>query len=497
MPVYNDATPQEIEAAVTSSWNAFLGYKKKNLKERADFLRSIAKGLEKSAEAIIQCAMEETNLEKERLSIEFKRTLFQLTSYAQACEEGTWLDIRINTTSSLASGTSKVDLRKMLVPLGPVVVFGSSNFPFAYSTAGGDTTCALAAGCPVIIKVHPAHAGTSQMVYEVIREAAKECGLPEGIFHHIHGASFEVGKALVQHPLIRAVGFTGSYEGGKALFDWGNARPIPIPVFSEMGSINPVFLMSKKLEQDAEEIAKMYVDSITQSVGQLCTNPGIIIGIKGTALSRFIELLGNGIKDIRPAKMLHAGIAKAFHKKREEALQQPDVTVAAQSSYDANENEGLPTIATTTAVNFLKNPVLHKEIFGPYSIIIQCENAGEMMSVAQHMEGQLATTLIATDEEVKNNGELVETLKEICGRFILNGVPTGVEVALAMHHGGPFPATSDSRFTAVGADGIKRFARPVSFQNWSNDLLPEELKNENPLKIWRTVNGQLTNKPIE
>jgi 2,5-dioxopentanoate dehydrogenase len=496
MPVFTDATSQEIEAAVTSAWNAFLVYKKKNLKERADFLRSIAKGLEKSSEAIIECAMEETNLEKERLSIEFKRTLFQLTSYAQACEEGAWLDTRINTTSSLASGTSKVDLRKMLVPLGPVVVFGSSNFPFAYSTAGGDTTCALAAGCPVIIKVHPAHADTSQMVYEVIRDVAKQCGLPEGVFHHVHGASFDVGKALVQHPLVRAVGFTGSYEGGKALFDWGNTRPVPIPVFSEMGSINPVFLMPKKLEQNAEEIAKMYVDSITQSVGQLCTNPGIIIGIKGAALSQFMEFLGNGIKEIKPAKMLHAGIAKAFHKKREEALQQSGVTIAAQSSFSANANEGLPTITTTTAANFLKNPVLHKEIFGPYSIVIQCENENEMLSVAQHMEGQLATTLIATDEEVKNNTELVDTLKEICGRFILNGVPTGVEVALAMHHGGPFPATSDSRFTAVGADGIKRFARPVSFQNWSTDLLPVELRNENPLKIWRTVNGQLTNGSI-
>lgn len=511
MNTYRDAAPNEIEAAVQSSWEAFKNYRLLNLKHRADFLRTIAKKLEEKSEEIIKIAMKETNLEGPRLKVEFDRTIFQLTSYAQACEEGAWLDIRINTVGAKTSADnkdfqsktktqlqslSKVDLRKMLIPLGPVVVFGASNFPFAYSTAGGDAACALAAGCPVIIKAHPAHAGTSEMVYQQIKKAASECGLPEGIFHHLHGASFEVGRALVQHPLVKAIGFTGSFEGGKALFDWANARPVPIPVFAEMSSVNPVFILPKKLEEDKQKIASMYAESVTQSVGQFCTNPGIIAGIESPSFSEFTRLLAEGIKNTKPAKMLHSGIAKSFYKKREEVLQQPHVAVVAETAYDAGEDEAKPTITEVDAAVFLANPLLHKEIFGPYSIIVKSKNEKELLEVAKHMEGQLTATLMATDDEVKNNGELVEMLKEISGRFIMNGVPTGVEVALGMQHGGPYPATTDSRFTAVGPDGIKRFARPISYQNWSNALLPDELKNENPLNLWRTVNGQLTNKAI-
>jgi NADP-dependent aldehyde dehydrogenase len=505
MNTYEDATLDQTNAGVEDAWQAFLEYRKKNLKERANFLRTIAVELQNGASSIIKTAMQETNLEEGRLKVEFKRTLFQLTSYAQACEEGAWLDIRINTATAKSKdenemnrqSSTQVDLRKMLIPLGPVVVFGASNFPFAYSTAGGDTACALAAGCPAIIKAHPAHAATSEMVSDAIKEAAKQCQLPEAVFSHLHGASFEVGKALVQHPLVKAVGFTGSFEGGKTLFDWGNQRPVPIPVFSEMGSVNPVFLLPQKLREDTGKIAAMYVDSITQSVGQFCTNPGLIAGIKSDALTNFLKFLGEGIKKSRPAKMLHPGIAKSFYKKRTEALQQPNVSLVAAGDFTATEIEGMPTVTTTTAEEFLSNPLLHKEVFGPYSLVIRCTDQKQLLQVAQQMEGQLTTTLFATDDEVKNNSELVDTLKEICGRFILNGVPTGVEVALAMQHGGPYPATTDSRFTAVGADGIKRFARPISYQNWSNELLPDELKNENPLHLWRTINGQLTNKAIE
>jgi 2,5-dioxopentanoate dehydrogenase len=507
MKKYADASPGEIDAAVQSSWQAFIKYRKMNLKARADFLRSIAAGLQNASTTIINTAMQETNLEEARLKVEFKRTLFQLTSYAQACEEGAWLDVRINTvdsgqmkqlqTKNSNPQTTSVDLRKMLVPLGPVVVFGASNFPFAYSTAGGDTACALAAGCPVIVKAHPAHAETSELVREVIEKSAKECNLPVGVFQHLHGASFEVGKALVQHPKVKAVGFTGSFEGGKALFDWGNARAVPIPVFAEMGSVNPVFLLPQKLQQDTASIASMYTNSITQSVGQFCTNPGIIVGIESEALNNFLNLLSEGIKKTSPAKMLHTGIAKTFYKKRTEALQQTNVSLVAESSGEAGKDEGMPTITTVKATAFLDNPFLHKEIFGPYSIVVQCKDEQELLQVAQQMEGQLTTTLMATEDEVKNNTALVDVLKEICGRFILNGVPTGVEVALAMHHGGPYPATTDSRFTSVGADGIRRFARPICFQNWSNELLPVELKNENPLQLWRTVNGRLTNNAIE
>ena len=507
MKIYKDASPEEIDAVVQSSWEAFIEYRKKNLKARADFLRSIASGLQNASVDIIRTAMLETNLEEARLKVEFKRTVFQLTSYAQACEDGGWLDVRINTvdsgqmkelqTKNAGLQTTSVDLRKMLVPLGPVVVFGASNFPFAYSTAGGDTACALAAGCPVIVKAHPAHAETSELVRAVIEKSAKECNLPGGVFQHLHGSSFEVGKALVQHPKVKAVGFTGSVDGGKALFDWGNARAVPIPVFAEMSSVNPVFLLPQKLHHDTAMIASMYTDSITQSVGQFCTNPGIIVGIQGGDLNNFLDLLSEGIKKTRPAKMLHTGIANTFYKKRSEALQQTSVSLVAESTHEAGEDEGVPTITTVNATAFLNNALLHKEIFGPYSIVVQCRDEQEMLQVAQQMEGQLTTTLMATEDEVKNHAGLVDVLKEICGRFILNGVPTGVEVALAMHHGGPYPATTDSRFTAVGADGIRRFARPICFQNWSNELLPAELKNENPLQLWRTVNGLLTNNAIE
>ena len=511
MKTYEDASPKEIEEAVTQSWQAFKEYKRLSLKSRADFLKAIAASLQNSSAAIIKKAAQETNLEEARLTVEFKRTVFQLTSYANTCEEGTWLDIRIDTigkqlqddqkkpgqqsTNNRPLSSTKVDLRKMLIPLGPVVVFGASNFPFAYSTAGGDAACALAAGCPVIIKAHPAHPGTSEMVHEAIKEAVDNCKLPPAVFQHLHGASFEVGKKLVQHHLVKAVGFTGSFEGGKALFDWANARPVPIPVFAEMGSVNPVFLLPQKLKEDTAHIASMLSESITQSVGQFCTNPGIIVGVKSDALSAFLNKLGEGIKRTRPAKMLHGGIAKNFYKRREEALQQPQVSVIAEASA-AEENEGQPTIASVTGSAFLSNPLLHKEVFGPYSLVVQCNDEKELLQVALQMEGQLTASLMATDDEVKSNSELVEVLKEICGRFILNGVPTGVEVALAMHHGGPYPATTDSRFTAVGADGIKRFVRPVCYQNWSNELLPEELKNENTLRLWRIVNGDLTNEVL-
>jgi NADP-dependent aldehyde dehydrogenase len=380
----------------------------------------------------------------------------------------------------------------MLVPLGPVVVFGASNFPFAYSTAGGDTACAFGAGCPVIVKAHPAHAETSEKVASAILNAVKQQKMPKGIFAHIHGAGIEVGKALVMHDHTAAVGFTGSLGGGKQLFDWGNQRKVPIPVFSEMGSVNPVFLLPEKLKSSYDDIATTYAASITQGVGQFCTNPGLIIGIEGDDLQKFISRLGTEIEKVVPAKMLHPGIAKAFDEKRATALQQQNVKTVSVSSTSKKENEGTPTVATVSGQDFLNNPVLHQEVFGPYSLVVRCSDVNQVVEVGRHLEGQLTATLMATEEDVLSNEELVEAVKNICGRFILNGVPTGVEVCLSMQHGGPFPATTDSRFTSVGADGIKRFARPIAFQNWENKLLPDELKNENPLNIWRTVNNELT-----
>jgi alpha-ketoglutaric semialdehyde dehydrogenase len=492
---FTDATAEEINKVMDRSWQAFHVYRKFPLKKRAAFMSAIVSEMEASANELVNTAMAETNLPEPRLRNEFNRTLFQLRSYGAACEAGDWLEARIDTAIP-DRNPPRPDIRKMLVPLGPVVVFGASNFPFAYSTAGGDTACAFAAGCPVVVKAHPAHPQTSEGVARAILKAAEKSQMPEGIFGHIYGSGTATGRLLVTHSNTKAVGFTGSFGGGKALFDWANQRNEPIPVFAEMGSINPVFLLPGKLKESAIETAKTYAGSITLSSGQFCTNPGLIIGIEGPELQDFITALGNEIKHIAPATMLHPGIAQSFQQNRSSALAQEGVVTVSISETLPKENQGMPTLASASANAFLNNPLLHKEVFGPYSIVIRCKNKQEMREVATHLEGQLTSTLMATVNDIREHEELVEAVKNICGRFILNGVPTGVEVCLSMQHGGPFPATTDSRFTSVGADGIKRFARPFAFQNWSDELLPEELKNANPLQIWRTINNELTKKGV-
>ena len=487
--MFKDSPIEEIQSVMQQAWQAFHVYRKLSLKQRAAFMREIAKEIELSGDELIQTAIQETNLPEARLRGERARTIFQLNSYADFCENGQWLDARIDTPIP-GKTPPKPDIRKMLIPLGPVVVFGASNFPFAYSTAGGDTACAFAAGCPVIVKAHPAHSKTSEMVATAILKAAANSYLPKGVFAHVHGADISVGEALVKHPYTKAVGFTGSFTGGKQLFDWGNQRKEPIPVFAEMGSINPVFLLPEKIKTDAAEIAKQYAASITLGAGQFCTNPGIIIGIDNDDLNTFMDALSGEIKLITPAPMLHAGIYKNYVEKRAAALSQPDVETVAVAEQDAAFMEATATIASTTAEIFMQNPLLHQEVFGPYSIIIRCSDITEMKEVAINLEGQLTATLMATENDIINNNDLVEAVKNLCGRMLLNSVPTGVEVCLAMQHGGPFPATTDSRFTSVGADGIKRFARPIAFQNWPDILLPDELKNDNPLNIWRTVDNK-------
>ncbi len=485
----NDATIHEINEVMNASWKAFHTYRKLSLKQRAGFMRAIAKELEAAGDELIQTAMQETNLPEARLRGERGRTIFQLESYADACEKGDWLEARIDHAIP-GKTPPKPDIRKMLVPVGPVVVFGASNFPFAYSTAGGDTATAFAAGCPVIVKAHPAHPQTSHLAAQAIFRAAEKTGMPAGIFAHVTGMSFEVGKALVMHTYCKAVGFTGSYAGGKQLFDWANQRPEPIPVFAEMGSVNPVFLLPGKLAVSAGEVATQCAGSITLGVGQFCTNPGLIIGIDGPDLQQFIHDLGKAIQQTMPGMMLHQGIADNFSNKREKALMQENVHLVAESAQSGEDRcTGLPTIATVDGKTFLANPLLHKEVFGPYSLVVRCADAAEMLDVTLHLEGQLTATLMATTADMLSNEELVEAVKNICGRFVMNGVPTGVEVCLSMQHGGPFPASTDSRFGSVGADAIKRFARPLSFQNWPDELLPEELREGNPLGIVRTVSS--------
>ena len=493
--MYTDATTEEINEVMEKAWQAFHVYGKFKLKQRADFMHAVAKELENASDELIQTAHEETHLPEARLRNEKARTVFQMNNYADACERGDWLEARIDTAVP-GRNPPKPDLRKMLIPLGPIVVFGAANFPFAYSTAGGDTACAFAAGCPVIVKAHPAHARTSELVANAVLKAAESCKMPSGIFTHVHGAGNEVGEALIKHPFTKAVGFTGSFLGGKQLFDWANQRKEPIPVFAEMSSINPVFLLPEKLQQSAVDVAKLYAGSITLGVGQFCTNPGLIIGVDNDNLETFIQTLGEEIKKTSPGEMLHPGIFKNYVERRANALSQESVETVATSESEPLLNWGTPTIASATAQAFINNPVLHLEVFGPYSIVIRCKSVEEMIDVTKHIEGQLTATLMATENDIRNNSGLVEYVRNVCGRFILNGVQTGVEVCLSMQHGGPFPATTDSRFTSVGADGIKRFARPICYQNWSNGLLPDELKNENPLGIWRTVNDRLSKDPV-
>jgi NADP-dependent aldehyde dehydrogenase len=488
--IFKDASFEEIDSALKSAWAAFEEYSNFSFARRAAFMRAIASELDALGDEVIKIAIKETHLPDARLRNERARTMYQLTSYADAVEAASWMDLRIDSADPKRAAP-KPDIRKTMVPLGPVVVFGAANFPFAYSTAGGDTACAFGAGCPVIVKAHPAHSETSELVAKAILNAARKTNMPDGIFHHVHGQSFDVGKALVTHQYTKAVGFTGSFVGGKQLFDWANQRKEPIPVFAEMSSINPVFLLPKKLKQESEEVAAAYANSITLGVGQFCTNPGLIIALDGPELQIFMKSLSDKIRMIQPGEMLHPGISKNYHEKRKAALAQTGVETLVVAEQVPAQDQGEATVASATAEAYLNNPILHQEVFGPYSLVIRCKNIQEMIVVARRTEGQLTCTLMATNEDVMEHSALVQAVKHICGRFILNGVPTGVEVCYSMQHGGPYPSTTDSRFTAVGPDGMKRFARPISYQNWPNEVLPDELKDENPLHVWRIVDNEL------
>lgn len=486
---FTNTTPDDLNKAVQESHLAFLSYKNFSGKKKATFLRTIADEIEALGSQLVQTAMRETNLPEARIINERGRTTGHCRMFADLVEEGSWVEARIDTALPDRMPAPKPDIRKMLAPIGPVVVFGAANFPLAYSTAGGDTASALAAGCTVVVKAHPAHAETSTLVASAIQKAIEKTGMPQGVFRHVYGANFEVGQALVKHPLTRAVGFTGSFAGGKALFDLANQRPEPIPVFAEMSSINPVILLPETLSRDAEATAGKLAASITLGVGQFCTNPGLIIAMEGDGLNRFLLSLTSEIQKTLPGPMLHQGIADNYHKKLKEALAQKGVTIEGQAADAGGKEQGRPLVASAPAEEFVKNPILAEEVFGPFSLIIRCKTIDELHAAVNRIRGQLTTTVIADETELMRHRNLLNILTEKAGRLIMNGVPTGVEVCPSMMHGGPFPATTDSRFTAVGTDAIRRFARPVAYQNFTDALLPDELKNSNPLGIWRLVNG--------
>jgi alpha-ketoglutaric semialdehyde dehydrogenase len=445
---------------------------------------------------LIQTYCSETGLPEGRAKGERGRTIGQLRNFASLVHKGSWVEASIDSADPERTPAPKPDLRKMLIPLGPIVVFGASNFPLAYSTAGGDTAAALAAGCPVIVKSHPMHAGTGELVASAIIKAAEKTGMPNGIFSNLNSSGIQVGVDLVQHSKIKAVGFTGSIKAGRALFDLAAKRDEPIPVFAEMGSVNPVIILPEALQKKGKELAKTYAGSITLGTGQFCTNPGLILGVKSEELSAFIQDLGKEILQIHPSVMLHPNIIGAYEANKAEAISQPNLEVVTEYNGEVQPNFAKQMITTVEGKAFLKNTRLHQEVFGPFSMVIQCENIHQLEEIISSLEGQLTGTIIAETNEIEIHSKIIATLQNRVGRIIYNGVPTGVEVSPSMVHGGPYPSSTDSRFTAVGIHSIKRWVRPFSFQDWPNHLLPDELKNENPLQISRSVNGSQSSESI-
>lgn len=486
----------DINVIMQSAANAFKTYSVLSAAAKAGFLIEIATQIEHSREILVKTANEESNLPLPRLNGELTRTTNQLKLFANLIKEGSWIEAAIDTADKQRT-PPKPDTRKMLLPVGPVVVFGASNFPFAFSTAGGDTASALASGSTVVIKGHSAHAKTSALVYEAIKKAITISGVPEYTVQHVLGSGSTVGKALIQHPETTGVGFTGSLSGGMALWKLANERERPIPVFAEMSSINPVVFLPDTLEKNTEPLAKTYAGSITLGMGQFCTNPGLLLAVKSKSLDNFLIALGKEIEAIAPQKMLHKGIQESFSKGLHEALAQKGIQKIGQSSQQPGDGEAYPTIASVSAADFLQNPHLREEVFGPYALAVICDSKEQLKETLSILKGQLTTTIMATDADIEAHNDIIQLQRTLAGRIILNDVPTGVEVCASMVHGGPFPSTTDARYTSVGTTAIKRWVRPVCFQGFKDAMLPDELKNSNPLNIWRIVNNEWTKNTID
>jgi 2,5-dioxopentanoate dehydrogenase len=485
----------ELNKIMDKARKAFESYQYVSGAEKKLFLYAIAEGLEQEGDSLLNTCSIETNLPTARFAGERARTCAQLRAFGDLVGEGSWVEAVIDTTQNDRKPIPKPDMRKMLTSLGPVVVFGASNFPLAYSTAGGDTASALAAGCPVIVKGHPSHPLTSAIVSDIIIKAGLDTGMPPHVFQHVESSSYEIGKILVQHPTTAGVAFTGSLIGGRAIYDYAAQREVPIPVFTEMGSTNPVVFLKEILKSKAAELARMFAASITIGVGQFCTNPGILIGLKSSAFNHFTSLLALELSQISHYKMLHMGIYQNYMHSLEKVLFEKGV----ETIYHAHEQEELkasPVLVRVSAENFLQNPNLKHEVFGPFSIIVVCDNENQILQVREAVTGQLTTTIMGTDHDLESHQELIKSARNIAGRIVFNNIPTGVEVGHATVHGGPYPATTDSRFTSVGMDAIKRWVRPVCWQDCPDIYLPDELKNGNPLGILRKIDGDFHRNPL-
>ena len=497
-PGFAEATPGEIEAAAQAAEAAFERYASLPFERPVAFLRGIVESLLELGAELLDRAHAETALPHARLESERGRTVSQIRLFADLLEEGSWVEARIDPALPERTPIARPDLRRMLVPLGPVAVFGASNFPLAFSVAGGDTVSALAAGCPVIVKAHPGHPGTSELVARAVLRAVERTGMPDGVFSLLHGASPEVGLGLVSHPLVQAVGFTGSLRGGRALFDAAGRRLQPIPVYAEMGSSNPVFVLPGALAERGPAIAQGLAASVSLGAGQFCTNPGLTVLAASEAATAFLDELARLLAAAPTGTMVHVGIKSSYDACLATAAATPGVSVAgrgvAPGPNAATEAHG--ALLTTDSATWAREPRLAEEIFGPATLAVRCRDRADLLALARNLHGQLTATVHGTAGDLAEFADLLTILRRKAGRIVVNGFPTGVEVGHAMQHGGPYPATTDPRSTSVGTAAIQRFARPVCFQDVPDNLLPPPLQNANPRGIWRLLDGRRTREAL-
>lgn len=489
-PRFSMATKEDVEAAAAAAEAAFPIYSNLPREKRAEFLEAIADEIDALGETLTERAMQESGLPHARLTGERGRTSGQLRLFAKELRLGEYLRARIDHAIPDRQPAPKPDLRLRMIPLGPVVVFGASNFPLAFSVAGGDTASALAAGCPVIVKGHSAHPGTSELVAGAIQRAVAKTGMPEGVFSLINGAGNEVGSALVSHPVVKAVGFTGSRGGGTALMKLAASRPVPIPVYAEMSSINPVFLLPAALESRAEALGKGYIASLTMGAGQFCTNPGLVLALESPALDRFLAAATEAVSGAAAQTMLTPGILKAYEQGVARWAAAPGLNQVAQGQ-EGSAGCGRAALFTMTGADFIADPSHAEEVFGAASLLVRCANLDELLKVVSLLEGQLTATLHLDDADTEVAGKLLPILERLAGRILANGWPTGVEVTDAQVHGGPFPSTADGRSTSVGTLAIDRFLRPVAYQDLPAALLPAELR-DGDAGVPRRIDGKPT-----
>jgi alpha-ketoglutaric semialdehyde dehydrogenase len=492
-PGFIAATLEEVDLAVRLASEAFVAYSRTSGRDRGEFLRAIASKIESIAAEIIERAGRETALLPARLQGETARTCAQLRLFAHVAEEGSWVAARIDRADPDRKPAPRPDIRSMLRPVGPVVVFGASNFPLAFSVAGGDTASALAGGNPVIVKAHAAHPGTSELVGQMVREAVRECGMPEGVFSLLFGSGAQIGTALMKHPLVKAGGFTGSRAAGRILMDVAAARPEPIPFYAEMSSTNPVFILPGALRERAESIAAGLHTSFTLGAGQFCTKPGMVFLSQCNEADSFTDKLRQLVAGSAPfhllTRMIHSSYDSALAARKSDSA----VTLVAEApAADAQAGFAVASaLFETDAAGFLGSD-LDAEIFGPTTLLVRHSSRDQVLEIARSLEGHLTATIHGTPQDLDDFADLVAILESKVGRLVFNGFPTGVEVSHAMVHGGPYPSTSDGRSTSVGTRAIFRFTRPVCYQGFPDEALPEELKDANPMGIWRMVDGQMT-----